>query len=242
MKVVVRPVQVVTLFITLAFAAGLAYALLDLDASRMATLLPAQHYLSRGMEDTGAVNMVSAVLLDYRGFDTLIEALVIFSAAWVISRLLSKTPAPACRPPLSPIVQCALGYLGPLFWIFPVSIILRGHLSPGGGFQGGVALAVLLILARIVYGDRPAAPGIATPVLSTVEILGALLFLAIGLIGLAGGEAFLANLAAGFRAGSPGSLASAGSMFFLNIAIGCKVAAALALIHQRLERGTGGGS
>lgn len=41
---------------------------------------PSQHYLSEGLKETGAANAVAAVLLDYRGYDTLGEATVLFTA------------------------------------------------------------------------------------------------------------------------------------------------------------------
>lgn len=212
-----------------------------LDAAvreRMAERVSA-HYTARALEETGALNIVSSVLLDYRGFDTLIEATVIFAAAAAIGSLLANAGIPTRRKPLSVLVQCAISYLGPLFWIFPVTVILRGHVSPGGGFQGGVALAVLLILARIVYGDASPAPGVDDRTLEVAEAGGAAAFLAVGLVGLASGTAYLANLSAGFRAGVPGALAGAGFMLLLNAAVGCKVAASLALIQRRLDRGSG---
>ena len=221
-----------------AFAAALLPALLD-AATRgvpVADRAAASAYLRDGRTDTGAVNLVTAVLLDYRAFDTLGEATVIFAAAAIVGALLLARGTPRPRPPLSPLVRCAMQGLIPWFWVFPVAIILQGHLTPGGGFQGGVALAVLAILADTAFGTPTTASGVGERALGIAESMGALSFWALGLAGVLAGTGYLANLAAGFSAGSPGTLASGGVIPFLNVAIGCKVAAALVSMYRHIVR------
>ena len=221
-----------------AFAAALLPAMLQASTRGVpvAEREAASAYVRRGQTDTGAVNLVTAVLLDYRAFDTLGEATVIFAAAIVVGALLTVRGKPRARPPLSPLVRCAMQGLMPWFWIFPVTIILQGHLTPGGGFQGGVAIAVLAILVDTTYGTPTGTRGVPGRTLGTAEALGALAFLSLGLAGLLAGAGYLANLAAGFPAGTPGSLASGGAIPFLNIAIGCKVAAALISMYRHMVR------
>ncbi len=222
------------------FAVGLIPALREAADSR--TPMPArvsEAYIKHGAQETGAVNIVTAVLLDYRAFDTLGEATVIFAAAAIVATLLAAHGSFRPRPALSPLVRCAMDTLLPWFWIFPVAVILQGHLTPGGGFQGGVALAVLLILVDVVYGAPASAPGVGDRTLGLAEALGALALLFLGAAGLVTGAGFLANLAAGFPGGVPFTLASAGLIPLLNVAIGCKVAAALASIFRHLVQQPG---
>ncbi|MFW6231932.1 MAG: MnhB domain-containing protein, partial [Spirochaetota bacterium] len=124
--------------------------------------------------------------------------------------------------------------LAPLFLLFPAYIVLYGHLSPGGGFQGGVSLAVLLILLTITFGTRKTASAAGPGTLHTTEALSAGAFVLVGVVGIVGGASFLANLAAGFPRGVPGDLWSAGAIPLLNVIIGLKVASGLGSIFYDL--------
>ena len=106
-------------------------------------------YVLTAIEDTGSINVVTAILMDYRGFDTLGEATVIFTSVAVTASILGKPDFLFERPVLNVITQRAIGFLLPIFFMFPLYIITHGHLSPGGGFQGGVSLAVLVVLLHV---------------------------------------------------------------------------------------------
>ena len=218
-------------------AAGLGYVLLSYAVTDGALLPVAARYVTDGVADTGSINIVSGVLLDYRAFDTLGEATVILAAVAAVSALFSGSTIGTDSHGAGLLVQRSVSYLAGFFWLFPVYIIANGHLSPGGGFQGGVSLAVLIVLLNVVFGTRVGSQRIGVKHLHWAESLSAAAFIAIGAVGIVQGGGFLANLSAGFPAGSPGSLISAGAIPLLNLVIGVKVASGLASIFYDLISG-----
>ncbi len=192
---------------------------------------PAAHYLRNSIADSGAINVVTTVLLDYRAFDTLGEASVILASVAAISALFAGAAPDRSEQGLSILVKTSVGYLTAVFWIFPIYIVFHGHLSPGGGFQGGVSLAVLVILVYVVFGSRRASAWLTSSRLHVTESASAFGFLLLGTVGIAQGLAFLTNAAAGFPTGSTGNLLSGGVIPLLNLAIGIKVAAGLGSIY-----------
>lgn len=110
-----------------------------------------------------------------------------------------------------------------IIFLFGGYIVAHGHLSPGGGFAGGVIIALAFVLYVLAYGKKEAEEKANKTWASMIECLGGLLFLALALIGLAGGYFFLNVL----PKGTPGSIASAGIIPLCNLAIMLKVAAGL---------------
>jgi multicomponent Na+:H+ antiporter subunit B len=102
-----------------------------------------------------------------------------------------------------------------------VYIILHGHLTPGGGFQGGVILATAFFIPILALPGTP----LDHRVVSTVEGLAGAGFIVIGLLALPGGDAFLTPM---LGKGAIGQLISSGSLPLLYIAVGLKVGAELA--------------
>ena len=106
-------------------------------------------------------------------------------------------------------------------------IILHGHLTPGGGFGGGVILALAFLNVMLAYGRRFTREWLNIHFLEHIEALSALLFLVVGLLGLVIGGSFLANF---LSHGKLFDLFSAGTIPILNIVIGLKVAMSLFLV------------
>ncbi len=126
-----------------------------------------------------------------------------------------------------------------LIFLFGMYIVLHGHLSPGGGFAGGVIIALSFIHVVLAFGREVAVKRLSSVVVSLVESAGGLLFWGVALLGLAGGVYFLNVL----PKGTPFNLLSSGSILVANIAIFMKVAAGLfaifvALAAYRLPAGT----
>ncbi len=209
---------------------------LPLPAERMSESVTSRHILSEGVSDTGAVNLVTAVLFDYRGFDTLGEATVIFAAAAGVVLLFFRHDLPTSRLGLSSLAKRSIMVLAPFVFVTGLYIVMFGHVTPGGGFQGGVVWATLTILLCIVYGTAFEWRFINTRTKTLLESLGAIAFILLGLVGIYRGDFFLSNIAAGFRAGVPGELTSGGAIPLLNLAIGLKVAAGLALIFYNMVK------
>ena len=117
------------------------------------------HFIENTVKETKVPNMVTAVLADYRGFDTMFETVVIFVAGiGIIAVLLSarRKPAPAitARPESEDdlIIRMTCKLVLPVIQIFSLYVVAHGHHSPGGGFQGGVMLGASYILLALSCG------------------------------------------------------------------------------------------
>jgi len=180
-------------------------------------------------EQVGAANFVTAVVLAYRGFDTLLELTILFTAATVGGLVLGKPAADASRDPDSGfILRAGADLFFPLLLVVGLYIILHGHLTPGGGFQGGVILAAAFFIPIL------AKPGTSMDhrLVSLIEGLAGTSFILIGLLAMLGGQQFLTPL---LDKGELGALLSAGSLPLLYIAVGLKVGSELAGLLAQLS-------
>ncbi len=215
----------------LLLAGGVAFFLLALTAAEdwggMQTRI-GDRITQVAPAEVGAANVVTAVVLAYRGFDTLGELAILFAAATAAGVVLGQRrgvvrPGPAAGF----IVQAGVDALFPLLLVVGLYIILHGHLTPGGGFQGGVILAAaffLDVLARPAHHLNHVA-------IHWVEGLAGASFILLGLAALVQGGAFLQPL---LGRGVLGELLSAGSLPLLYTAVGLKVGAELAGLLARL--------
>lgn len=117
-----------------------------------------------------------------------------------------------------------------LILLFGIYIILHGHLSPGGGFAGGVIVALSFVHLMLAFGKDVAVSKVSKNLASNLESIGALMFLSVALFGFLGGT-FFANILA---KGTPFELFSAGTIPLANIAIGLKVGVGLFAIFLAL--------
>jgi len=114
-----------------------------------------------------------------------------------------------------------------LIVLYGIYLILHGHLTPGGGFGGGVILALAFLNIMLAYGRETTQKWLNIKFLEDIEAVSATLFLFMGLLGIALGGHFLINF---LPKGSPHSLLSAGNIPILNVLIGVKVAMSLFLV------------
>ncbi|MBU1998927.1 MAG: hypothetical protein KKE64_05470, partial [Candidatus Omnitrophica bacterium] len=117
-----------------------------------------------------------------------------------------------------------------LILIFGIYIVLHGHLSPGGGFAGGVIIALTFVHVMLAFGKDVAVSRMSKNLASNLESIGALMFLGVALLGFLGGSFFL-NI---IGKGEPFKLFSAGGIPLSNIAIGLKVGVGLFAIFLAL--------
>jgi multicomponent Na+:H+ antiporter subunit B len=110
-----------------------------------------------------------------------------------------------------------------LIFLYGVYIVSHGHVSPGGGFAGGVIIALSFIHLMLAYGKDEAFKKLSKASASIFESSGAIMFLGIALLGFAGGYFFLNFI----PKAKPFKLFSAGIIPFCNIAIALKVGAGL---------------
>jgi multicomponent Na+:H+ antiporter subunit B len=199
----------------------------------------------RAVHERKATNVVAATTFDYRGFDTLGEEFILVAAVVGTAMLLRvqreeseeapEDEAPDRRGPHdSDAVREFGGLMIPPSVLFGLYIVAHGHLTPGGGFQGGVILAsapVLMYLVGKYNAFRKLAP---EPAIEFVEGTGAAAYAALGFVGVFAGAQFMANV---LPLGRPEELFSAGLIPPINIAVGVAVSAGfLLLLSEFLEQ------
>jgi len=118
-----------------------------------------------------------------------------------------------------------------LILLYGIYIVLHGHLSPGGGFAGGVIIALSFIHLMLAFGKDVALKKLSQAQASVLESLGAIMFLTIALLGFLGGYLFFNFF---LHKGRPFELFSAGIIPLCNIAISLKVGAGLFAIFAVL--------
>jgi len=118
-----------------------------------------------------------------------------------------------------------------LIFLYGVYIMLHGHLTPGGGFAGGVIIALSFIHLMLAFGKDAAFNKLNEAAVSVFESFGGLMFLGIALLGLMSGAYFFMNV---LPKGEPFDLFSSGIIILGNIAIFIKVGAGLFAIFIAL--------
>ena len=139
--------------LALAFAAVTAAAMLGLDPATIDLRGPVATHLAQ----SGVSHPVTAVLLNYRGYDTLLEIAVLLLALLAILAVVGAPDAapPGTPRPAHPVVQALARLAAPLAVLVAVYLLWAGAFRPGGAFQAGAVLAaaaVLLHLAGLLRG------------------------------------------------------------------------------------------
>ena len=194
-----------------------------------------RHFVGYGVAENRAANLVTGVIVNYRGLDTLGEVSVLFlsvtGAGFLLRRhsgLVLATPTPA-----SELVQTAARLLfGPIL-LFGAYIFTHGHLTPGGGFQGGAIVASSVLLLLLANRDR----SLNHSLLGWIESMSGFLYVIVGLVGLAMAGSFLSNKGM-IPLGAWNTLFSAGFIPVIYIFVGLKVGSELAsLIDVMMHTG-----
>jgi len=230
--------RVISIIILLIIAGGLILAFSQIPFGKN-KINVANYYIKKGIEETGAVNIITSVVLNYRGFDTLGEVTVLFIAAIglgavlfverKVQRKVSSNKEDKIKK-ASLILRTGTQLLFPLILLFSTYIFVHGHLTPGGGFQGGAIFASAFLLMYLVFPKQ----SINKKSSSVAESLGGLIFVGIGLLGLIFSGHFLANF---LPKGVPRTIFSAGIIPIIYIAIGFKVGFEITvIIDDLLER------
>jgi len=119
------------------------------------------------------------------------------------------------------IPACGADSLIPLMLVYVCYVILHGHLSPGGGFQGGVLIAAVIALLAMSYGYEATSRCISFNLVHDGEGLASVIYVALALMGVAVGAQFCQNIL--YQQGAAGDLYSSGTIFWMNITVGVKV-------------------
>lgn len=119
------------------------------------------------------------------------------------------------------ILPCGCDMLLPLALIYSLYIVLHGHLSPGGGFQGGVIMAAVVLLLFFGHGYDATVSALSANLLHKGEGLASVVYVALAMMGIAAGAQFCQNIL--YTQGAVGDLYSSGTIFWMNVTVGVKV-------------------
>lgn len=205
-------------------------------------------YIEKGIEETGAVNLVAGMILDYRAFDTFGESCVLFLGVISVIMLLKTDKNNKdqqeereriedklfARMQTNVILQTIARMTVPIVMLFGLYVILNGHLSLGGGFSGGAIMGAGLVLYANAYGFT------ATRRFFNEKVFTAITTTCLLIYCLAKGYSFFTganHLESGIPLGTPGAILSAGLILPLNICVGFIVACTVYSFYALFSRG-----
>jgi len=209
-----------------------------------------QRYIEQGMQETGAVNIVAGMILDYRAFDTLGESNVLFIAAVTVLTLLRVTPSRGGKPSTSQleaecddrmyepkndlILQYQTNFLVPMILLFGVYGLMNGHLGPGGGFGGGAIMGAAFILYLNAFGFKKTQRFFTYKTFTIVSVAALSFYACSKAYSFFTGANHLPSI---ITPGTPGMLFSAGLIPYLNIAVGMVVCCTMYAFYTLFRKG-----
>ena len=213
-----------------------------------------KRYVESGLQETGAVNIVSGIILDYRAFDTLGESHVLFTALLCVTVLLMRDRK-NMRTQFEnfytirdekyhelyreSIMRLVASVLLPCLFLYGAYVLLNGQISPGGGFSGGAVLGSGMMICAAAYGFK------TSDRIITKRASNLIAFFALGFYSFAKGYVFFTG-ANGIEnhipKGTPGAILSGGLILPLDIAVGLVVACTMFGFYSLFRRGSIGGN
>lgn len=207
----------------------------------------AQRYIESGLQETGSVNIVTGMILDYRAFDTLGESHVLFIATCTVLILLRndrkkgrvgivdlESDDRGHEPKNDIILQTVARILVPPIVIFGIYVVLCGHLGPGGGFSGGAVIGAGLILYLNAFGFQK------TERFFRASTYKKLSFCALACYALSKCYSFYTganHIESIIPLGTPGAILSSGLILLLNICVGIVVAGTMYTFYVMFRKG-----
>jgi len=183
------------------------------------------YYLQKSPQELKVANSVTAIVVSFRGFDTLGEVTVLFLAAMSLASIMYRRKRKGdieirAKKPSSRILQVGAQIIFPMVVVLGAYVFIHGHLTPGGGFQGGAIIATASLLMLITYRKFK----VNHNTITWIESIAGIVFVGIGMTGLLKGLTFLQNF---LELGELNSLLSGGIIGIIYVAVGFKVAAEL---------------
>ena len=196
--------------------------------------LTARYYAEHTARDIGAANIVTAIIVTYRGLDTLGEVTVLFLTASIVGLVLERgrkqaTGPERTLPVVGELLTTGTRLLVPLILLLGVYVFVNGHLTPGGGFQGGAILASAILLLLLT---DPLAR-FSHRLIAGVESISGLVFVGVGVLGIALAGGFLDNRI--LPTGTLGEMFSAGAIPVIYSFVGLKVGAEFSTMLANLS-------
>ena len=214
-------------FIALLLLAGIAViftSILSGYSPDAALNYTANYYAQHTADEIGSANIVTAIIVTYRGLDTLGEVTVLFLTAAIIALVLKRNLHSPHQRQIGWLDSGELLHIGnkllvPLVLLLGIYVFVNGHLTPGGGFQGGAIIASAVLLMLLTDPMRH----FSHRLIAKLESASGLAFIALGLVGLLLGSGFLDNTI--LPLGNLGDMFSAGIIPVIYSLIGLKVGA-----------------
>ena len=163
----------------------------------------APYYLEKSGQEIGLPNVVTSVLASYRGYDTLGEVFVIFTAAIGVLLIIGRPQFGRRRSHrmlvgelhesmrTNVILRVGSKLLIPVILLFALYVQWHGDFGPGGGFQAGVIFASGFILYALIFDIDTARTMIPARTTRLFLVFGVLLYTGVGVAGLFLGGNFL---------------------------------------------------
>jgi len=162
-----------------------------------------QYYINQSYGVTKVPNLVTSVLADYRGYDTMLETVVVFAAGMAIFAILRVVGSGSRNPVDAPsaasidgdhhriIVGTTCRIAVPVVQIFALYVVAHGHHSPGGGFQGGVMLGASFILIALAGNLDDALGRFSERAYLSLAAIGIMIYAGFGVVPQVLGKNFL---------------------------------------------------
>ena len=222
----------------------------------------ARRYIENGLDETGAINIVSGMILDYRAFDTFGESCVLFVATICVTIMLridgrggagddeetesskkafgiresafAKLDNRNYEPENDTILRKSALIVFPIIMVFGVYVILNGHISPGGGFSGGAILGAGFVLFLSAFGFNKTERFMNANTVRIITLVALLVYCLSKCYSFFTGAN---HLESGIPLGTPGAILSSGLILVLNICVGMVVACTMYSFYALVRRG-----
>ena len=209
-------------------------------------------YIEKGLQETGAVNIVTGMILDYRAFDTLGESSVLFTAAMVVLFLLRKDKNSHkysqlaqsmhenphsdtyYEPKNDVILQKTAVILVPIVLLTGIYVVLNGHLSPGGGLPGGAIMGAGLILYVSAFGFDKTRRVFTQKTYQRIVLCALLTYACSKCYSFFTGANHIHSI---IPLGTPGAIISSGLILVLNICVGFIVTCTMYCFYAVFRKG-----
>lgn len=209
-------------------------------------------YIEKGLQETGAVNIVTGMILDYRAFDTLGESSVLFTAAMVVMLLLRMDVKSGefsqlakitrenphsdtfYEPRHDVILQKTAIILVPIVLLLGIYVVLNGHLSPGGGFSGGAIIGAGLMIYVTAFGFVRIRRFFTYKTYQTIVLCALLTYAVSKCYSFYTGANGIHSI---IPLGTPGAILSSGLILVLNICVGFIVACTMYAFYAVFRKG-----
>lgn len=244
--------RVLSVVVTICFIVVMLRVVMDLpmfgDPGSITNNEVAERYLEKGIEETGAINFVAGMILDYRAFDTFGESNVLFMAVIAVLMLLQrdkKNISEAEDQEMAEdetfdaqdskiILQKGAKVLAPIVILYGIYVVLNGHLSPGGGFSGGSIIGAGLILYSAANGHKKMQTFFTIKTLTKISVACLLTY-----CGCKSYSFFTGANHVGWEVpkGTPGAILSSGFILPLNVCVGLVVACTMYGFYALFTKG-----